>query len=182
MLMILAPYMLTSLIAAVFFYITGALVFNVMKIQLEGSYLKLFAHLLCGIFVMVFFYSILTTRANTVNTGLVIPFGILVSMVYKVHHKRERLVETFALNYKIMLLCLILILLVCGYSFYFLWDGNTHQLLPPERDKVFYTRVTDYLNNQGIESNFLNYFGRNYPSPFHYFEIWIAALISKEEL
>ncbi len=165
--------------AASLFYILGGIFFNAMKISLEGAYLKLFAHLLCGIFVTVFLYSFIITRGITVNIGLIIPFGILVSMVYKVHDKRERLPDTLAMNYKIILLSVILILLVCGYSFSFLLDGNTHQLLPPERDKVFYARVADYLNNQGIESNFLNYYGMNQPSPFHYFEIWIAAFIEK---
>ncbi len=177
MLSTLFLYFLVAVIATFFFYLLGGVVIYFLKISVETSFLKVFTFILCGIIVTVFFYSIVVAHFKTVNLGLTIPFVFLLSFLFKDSKLRKTFANTLHLNYNIISLTATVLFLICGYSFYFIYDFHHHILIAPERDKVFYARVADYLNNKGIESNYLNYFEANQPTPFHYFEIWITSFI-----
>jgi len=174
---ILIAYFLVSLLATTIFYFLGGIIFNILKLNLDNSYLKLFAHLVCGIIVGVFIYSIIITQFNTIMIGLLIPFCFILIGVINQKSQRERLISTLRIKGKTILLCLVVLFLISGYNLFFLWD-KTHQILiSPEADKVFYARVSDYLNYNGIESTYLDYFNSHNPTPYHYFELWLTALI-----
>jgi len=179
MLSLLLLYSLVSFLSLLIFYLLGGIVFNILKIGIQEPYLKLFAHLLCGIIVSVFFYSIAITQGNTVFMGLLIPGLFLFSLYNSKQKVSERLLKTLTLPPTIIILCSIVLLAVCGYNLFFIWDTVHHNLVPPETDMVFYSRVSAYLNFSGIESSYLDYFNANNPRPYHFFELWITALTGR---
>jgi len=170
-------YFLVSVFAATIFYLVGGAIFNALKISLNNTFLKVFAHLLCGIIAAVFIYSIIITHFNTIMTGLLIPFGFILSANIKRDEKRESFLKTLFIDGKTILLCIVVLFLVCGYNLFFLWDANNHILVPPEIDRVFYARASDYLNYSRVESSYFDYFNTNSPCPYHYFELWLTAII-----
>jgi hypothetical protein len=179
MIILLLPYLLTSLIAVAFFYLLGGIIFNLLKITIPESYLKLFTFLLTGMVASVFFYSIIMTHGNTVFMGLLIPFGFIFSMLPSNKNKREGIIRSLKINYKILLPILIVLLMANVYNFYFLWDTKNNILKPPSPDQAFYARVADYINFTGTESSYLDYHNTaNSASPFHFFEIWLTASIA----
>src|ERR1017187_1943748 len=177
MLEILLTYFFVAFLFIIIFYILGGIVFNILKLSINLPFVKVFSFLLCGILVSVLIYSIYSTHFNSINIGLLIPLGFLLSFITIKDKKRERLLKTLAVNSKIILLSITILFLASCYNFYFLWDNVQHILVPLEADKVFYARVSDYLNNTGIESSYLDYFNANTPRPYHYFELWLTALI-----
>lgn len=170
-------YFLVSVLASTVFYIIGGIILNILKVKLDNSYLKVFANLLCGIIASVFIYSIIITPFNAIMIGLLIPFTFILSSFIKQNKVRERLLKTLALNTKTIFLCVIVLLAICGYHVFFLWDIDNRLLIPPLDDHVFYARVSDYMNNKGVESSYLDYFNSNNPAPYHYFELWVTSLI-----
>lgn len=177
MIEILIRYFAISVCTVTVFYILGGIIFNLLKLSFDNSFLKLFSHLLCGIIVGVFIYSIIITRFNTIMIGLLIPFIFILSFNIRQIKKREKLLVTLFINGKIILLSILVLLLVCGYNLYFLWDIDKNILVPPEADKVFYARVCDYLNYSGHESAYLDYSDFHHTTPYHYFELWLTAII-----
>ncbi len=175
----LTIYFAVAVISSIIFYSIGGIVMNILKLSTDNPYLKLFTNLLTGMILSVMIYSIVITCFNTVMIGLLIPIGFILSIIIKQYRKRERLIETMRISPGIILLCLIILLLISGFNLYFLWDTNNHILVPPEDDKVFYARVADYLNYSRIESSYLDYFNNNRPEPYHYFEIWLTALLGR---
>jgi hypothetical protein len=181
--LLLYSYFVIAISSLFFFFLGDAFLKYGLKVSLPISAKRTFAALLTGVFACVFFYSVFKTAGNTASL-LFIP---LIGCYF--FFRRCIIKETTSLSINDRLpLFKISKLSVCGFSFlvsmllYVLFcyanlDGDMH-FRPVEGDDYSYGMLAQYLN-RGFENG---EFSRNLWAdgglyPYHYFEIWLDAMV-----
>jgi len=172
-------YLLFFFIALNFFYALGKLFMELFFYNYfsreQNPWFEVFVALITGVFVAVFIYSVISTNGATVNMLALIPLGYV---FYKNPpawtHGKLRLKEFF--NYKINLISIPLLL----FQILFFIDFSGNYLLP--KDTILYSE-TSYFLSMGHENTYgvLNdtyLAGATIRTPYHYFELWLNALLS----
>lgn len=172
-------YLLFFFIALNFFYVVGKLITDLFFYnsfaQEQNQWFKIFVSLLTGVFAAVFVYSVFVTRGTTVNLLALIPLGYI---FYKNPPawtpEKLRMKEFF--NYKLNLISIPILL----FQMLFFIDFTGIYLLP--KDTILYGE-TSYFLSMGHENTYgvLNdtyLAGATIRTPYHYFELWLNALLS----
>lgn len=136
-------------------------------------YGQLFNSFFCGLLIVIFFYSVIVTKGLTVNL-LVLPvfyYLFIGNHTEKMIKDTERLKgqQMPFLEVGFISLLVIIILHVFPQSEY------------KQADSFFYLKIAESLNATGQEniSHYFNLYNNSFHGmePYHYFEIWITALI-----
>lgn len=167
-----------------FAWLTGTLLKIVLRFDPEDDFLfDTFTKLLLGLFFIIIVYAIILTGFNTVLNGI-----ILLSALYlfrKRHRVKSEAVFKNHFNFKyfksfsIALLFGILFFVFQGMFFY----NTPYNNLPHGDCTGYYYKIINFLTINGVEElSKAMYFitdYKDYPTPYHYAELWLAALISK---
>ncbi|GAB2705137.1 hypothetical protein GCM10011495_15440 [Hymenobacter frigidus] len=143
-------------------------------------FFALFLSLLTGLTIGVVGYALLKTRGVTV----LLPLPLLLLGVLLALRRATGPVESEQKIIPVSILSPLALLLPLGLAIFavrylLLYDVTSEFLLTPFQDYVYYGRLTQPLNVAGIETNVLE---AVYPqflteNPYHYFEIWLNALL-----
>ena len=174
---------LYAFFGTILFLISSGLVGSIItRKYISGLYTpsKLFLTLVCGMAFIVPVYAIWMTKGQTIL--LPVPLLLFLGLYYYKKDSSSEEHRTFSLS--LFQWSGILIVFSALYFIFFLqiylYETETFFSFPGA-DDIFYSRVIDYLNTYGIENCNGDFF---FPhdigvKPYHYFDLWIAAFISK---
>jgi len=154
-----------------------------IKKYIQGKYtpLKLFMAFVSGMIMLVSIYAIWKTQGRTIL--LPVPFLLPVGLFFI---KRDDSLnvpqeEKYFSWQKYTALIFSLSVLYFLFFLQIYLSGTENSFSHPGVDDIFYSRVIDYLNIYGIENSHGDFFFPNDigVNPYHYFDLWVAALISK---
>lgn len=159
-------------------YIIGFLLFNFLKISLRNTYMDFFAKMMVSLTVCTVGSAIYYTKGITV---LVILLPIMVCLFWRV--KMDKKIEKNTapvptLNLTTIICLFIGVLILFSWRFYQIYNPNGNLPMPPHGDVVFYSNLVDFLVKFGNENSSVDYIKPFGTSPYHYFELWLAALIA----
>ncbi len=164
----------------------GKITLCIINIKPEKKFFRIFLELVSGVIILVFIYSVIKTKFLTVN---ILFLFLIVSYIFFIAQKKITLPSKKCLSdsFRTLFKDIIFVLIPCSLPF-FLFEMN--YLYPvsgirfPHADYFFYSELSDSLNNFGKENLWTS---RNilFPDhfkgiqPYHYFELWLNAFISK---
>jgi hypothetical protein len=179
--LILYSYFIIVFSIVIFYCIGDILLKWVLRIPFPISAKRIFTSSLTGIFVCVLCYSIIRTSGNT-SSLLFLPligfYFLYVKRKQPIQSENVRLKEKKYLYPYLGYSVLISILLYSLFCYANL-DGLYH-FRPVEGDDYSYGILAQYLN-RGYENMAFskNFWISSSHSPYHYFEIWLNALLYK---
>lgn len=175
---------LQAFLAVIFFLISSVIAgFLITKKYLPGPYtlVKLFLTLVAGMTMLVSIFAIWKTTGKTIL--LPVPILLIAGFYFiKSDGNINKDEKQSPVNWQ---LYVPFIIGLCALYFVFFLQvylgGDKDSFSYPGVDNLFYARVIDYLNVYGVENSLGDFF---YPyeigvKPYHYFDLWIAALISQ---
>lgn len=173
-------YPILALIFLMLFYLLGMYYHRIFKISYsnEPSHLSIFSNIIIGIITVITVYSILITKGHTVSWIYVLLL-IFYSFYAKKIKPNSSLEQAAKLNY---LQLAVALLFVCALLFAVylssVFDGRLKIYTDTFCDYQFYAKTCFFLN-KGFESvsQCDNLFLGSTIMPYHYFELWISALI-----
>lgn len=179
--LILYSYFVIVFSCFIFYCVGDIILKRVLGISLPVSAKRIFTSSLIGISVCVLCYSIVRTQGNTSSLLFIPLIGF-----YFWHVKRKRTVQsediTTGENRPVYVFCVysILISAILYSLFCYANLDGVHHFRPVEGDDYSYGMLSQYLNrgyeNLAFSKNF--WFDSSH-SPYHYFEIWLNALLYK---
>jgi hypothetical protein len=173
--------------ALTFIYIIGFIcnifLSKITNINLvAGSIIRsAFFNLFTGVVVTVFIFSVFITKGHTIHILLPIPFLIALYI-----HRTPKIYISnikYALNIKALLLIYISALPFFLYESYFLIKGGSFSFNIPDIDYNSYGLFSEAIYFSGVENKFIN-LNFTFPQlfngtvPYHYFELYLNAIIS----
>ncbi|MDR2010396.1 MAG: hypothetical protein LBQ22_07935 [Bacteroidales bacterium] len=171
------------IISLVFFYLAGSLILFITKSGTsKDSFFDLFIRLTLGLCATVFVYAAIKTKLNTILWGFV-----LVGIIYLVYRRSsEKLDQNKFMFFDKSLWKPLLIMVGLGIVF-FVFQGLFFYNEPlnnmPHGDFFYYSKLILALESHGVEGNTYTqnpfFDGVANPKPYHYPEMWLAALIMR---
>ena len=165
-----------------FFYCVGDIILKyILKISLPVSAQRIFTGLFTGIFISVLCYSIIQTQGETSSLLFIPLIGFYFFFVKRkqsvqpVHVTTGTKAPVYIFFGYSILVSLLLYLLFCYANL----DGLYH-FRPVEGDDYSYGMLAQYLS-RGFENLAFskNFWLNSSHHPYHYFEIWLNALLYK---
>lgn len=176
-------FLLTVLISV---NVIGKIALIVINSKPEQKFYRIFLELVFGVTFLIALYSIVKTRLLTVN--LIFVFVFITYFFFIARRKlcfpgRKSLYESFRHIHK----DIIYVLIPCSLPFflfevYYLYSSSG--IIFPHVDYFFYSELSGFLNYTGQENLWASINGVSTGQfkeiqPYHYFELWWNALISK---
>jgi hypothetical protein len=153
----------------------GQLVLSFLGAEKMGDH---FFSLVIGMVFVVFCYSIVKSGFVTINLGFLIPLFFYVfffkgkkqSMLLQIRPNCSK-IGVFVLRslFPVSLFFLINLPEIYSNGYYIALDG----------DLVYYSKISAFLKYVGIESHNPEVFHKVSLTPYHYFELWLNALLSE---
>ena len=176
-------------IAAGLFCLAGAGILRVLRIPAPATLYGLFLRLIFGLSAVLTIYAAVRTGFNTVLSGVLLSLGGVSWWLRKhgagrqLHGSREKLLRPTAAPYSVAHLLLLLLsaaALMTALRFPLLYNFASGHYDAPFLDIVYYAKLTFPLNQQGVESSMLEpgSLVQAVPQPYHYFELWLNALLA----
>jgi len=169
-------------------YLFGHCYTILLKIDLSAKpFISVFSKLFLGLLIGVLLYSLGKSRFVTINI-LFIPLSIFLYSILQRYRLYEYEIKSLFFKKKeivILVYCSLFATIIFIVRVLELYDWETGYLYHHELtfDKIFYNNIVDELNILGIENvnGGLNYYDKTYHglSAYHYFELWLNALIVK---
>lgn len=170
------------------FYFIGSLVTSIINYkESTNNFYKCFVNLVLGMLVSVTIYAFVLSRGNTILWGLCLVGGIYIIKYLRNKKNFSRpvsLLKTLGINKEMLFPLLTILLLSVAF---FILHGSYFYHTPfnylPHGDYSYYSTIVDSLNKTGVES--IKISGHVFldeslsPTPYHYIELWLAALASK---
>lgn len=179
---IFVTYFLVLTVVIAGFYLLGSLIFALGKIQIKGKCTSIFAKLVLSSSLFVLSVSLFYTYGFTVNIFFI---PILMAFAFKYWRKAEGKLEIEILEKnEIFRTGFVLFLVTLAYyivRFCQVYNSDSDIPLTPHPDIVYYINCIDFLTHFGKENSSVDYvYGAELgTSPYHYFELWLGAGISK---
>jgi hypothetical protein len=178
----LLKYFLVSLFAIAWFYCCGLIILHrVLKVNSSSIASGTLLNLLTGIVIHVILFAIYKTHFATLNILLL---GILLTIYFS--YRKQNKIPVSALPVKIYLreiFELFFIALVFSVlRILNVIDSDLYPYYHVSRDDMFYSNVSYFISHYGVESFYLDWSSETSSLgiiPYHYFELWLNALISE---
>ncbi len=164
-------------------FIIGFLVLKfILKQPINDFFSQLFVSILIGCISITTLYAVISTNGRTILLGFV-PLAIYFFCVHK-KHKRisvEHVVEDKNIIIQVFYISLVILPIILVM---FLQGLPTDYSIYPDYffDSVFYSKLSEYIPLTGNENTFreASLISQDFAgaTPYHYFELWLNALIS----
>jgi hypothetical protein len=159
-------------------YILGKVVFTPALIRMQlNEVASTFFSLVMGLCLLVSVFAIWATQFSTVMIALPVFIGALVYSIRK-HSQEVSMRRGFIWHAQSW------VFLLTAYTFFFLLKwwllfADAGPLATPHPDELFAAKLSVFIEQTGVENFSLDYFNvqEQHPQPYHYFEIWLAALV-----
>jgi hypothetical protein len=173
----------TTIALAISVYLLGTFAIRLFSIKLSGEelFLRLFLKMLTGCSLLTVSYALFKTGSETV----LLPVPILLYLAFRQAGLGSLSVAINSVTSRLQFYRAELgLLLLAGLPLFLLrwilyYDANSPFLTLPLRDYIYYARLASVHNKLGIETTFLeNIYQKSfYEQPYHYFDLWLNALI-----
>ena len=173
-------YYLITVVFVFWFYILGFTVTKIIKVNFSDLNSGAIVNFFIGITLSIIIYSIIITKGITINLLLLLSLGFIY------FEQKKHITKTINVNFKKHLNVLVEIPVVI-LLFYIpvilsVINSDSYPYLPVSRDMVFYSQISSFISDFGIESSKIDW--RINPdetgmNPYHYFELWTNAFISE---
>jgi len=159
-------------------YGVGAVLLKWAGVSVREQHLALFLSLVTGLGVLVCCYAIYCTKGATSMLPVLVLLGVLLWLLRQPPPTELPAAASQTIQSGVRLL-LGLGAFIFLSRYLLLFDSSSEFLRTPFQDYVFYGRLTMPLNRAGIETNSLEAVYPQFlgPHPYHYFEIWLNALL-----
>lgn len=178
--------MLFAILILLFFsWIFGVLVQLVFRIKSPNDiFFDAFQKKMLGLLSIIFIYAVWITNFNTIMFGFPLVAVLSYLRIYRNNHQSNFCVKSIINNGSIKGLLIGLSFGVCFFFFQASFFYSTPFNNVPHGDYVgYYAKIIDFLNYEGVESRtkalYLILNSNDSPSPYHYPELWMAAMISE---
>jgi hypothetical protein len=157
--------------------VLGWLIFSLLKINLsKHDGIESFNMTLIGLCAMVGIYACIKTNFNTVMLGLF----ICIAAYSRTAQLEKKFTDTNLSLFKQAASLLFFGIIFTTYQFYLFHKTDVYADF--DRDYLYYSKIAENLNSIGLESYSNIVFGNVNSantivnSPYHFFELWIAAI------
>lgn len=168
---------LVSSISALYFI--GYVVFHLLKIHLTEFYTDLFAKLLLGGTLFVVSTAVYFTKGVTVTVFFIPVLGTFAWLYSSKNKNQDAEVTIEKMHIFNPIIFLVGTVLVYCWRFGSIYNPAEVVPLAPHGDIIFYANCTDFLVRFGNENSSLDYLYPLGASPYHYYELWFGAGISR---
>ncbi len=172
-------YLATAMAALAFAHLSGFGILTALGYRLRPTRLAFFTALLAGLTAVITGYSLLMTLGVSINSGFLLLGALAIGFGGRDRGKKMQDWQTTLSLYPEMLLVLSLIFLQQFLTIR--GSGAMPLLFPATQDIVIFTDLANFLNHAGVENSQVDYVFTNTigVALYHYFEIWLTALISR---
>ena len=169
------PLLLLAILLIGIFVCTllGAVVFRTLPGTLVGEAALGPFH---GLLLLIALFACISTQGKSVQSVILLYF---IFQAIGIRPEEKRVLNIKILRDQILRSFLFSVPIFCLF-YLFIFRSDSRVVLP-FMDEIFYSKVASYLNFRGIESNDLQCLWIDdfcAVQPYHYFEIWLTALIS----
>lgn len=173
-------YFVSTFLAMIISWFIGRLIIGLIPLKSMSNY-KSFISFIVGLIVLLVLYSTIKTGGKTINIWLIFVFVFLY-----INYKPKIILDKIRLSEfkKVLILSAVVLLPIFAYQCYFYFDfgNNTYKVL--HADHYFYAKMVSSLNVYGTENTsdaivFIKDKSSIGLNPYHYSELWIAALFAK---
>lgn len=161
--------------SVVLLFSLGHLVLALLRIPCANEITGAFVRLITGSVLFVIATATFFTSGATVML-LFIPLLVLLARPYAFTGKRAL---TISISKQFLFGCLLSLLLIFSFRFGQIFNPSSGVPLVPHADIVFYANCIDFLCDKGFENSSVDYLNPEGTSPYHYFELWFGAGISR---
>jgi hypothetical protein len=164
---------LTCLVAC---FCLGTALLRWVGLHTEEPFFALFLRLLCGVVGLTVGYALF----RTAGVSILLPVPLLLGgVVLALRHSDGRARPAPVLTRPVLLMACALSLAVFIGQYVLVYEPGAPFLQTPFQDYVYYSRLTLMLNKLGLETNSLEVVFPQFQTeqPYHYFEIWLNALL-----
>jgi len=168
-------------------YLAGSIITGLFSLQFPDNYQSFLVKIITGLVSLIFLFSVIKTRGNTVNLIIVVPFFLFLYYLRSGSSSAPGITgkpqKRISIELQPLLLCLAycLIWFIWQYTLYFNNLGE-NTVYGPYGEAVFYIDIVNSLKDTGAENTntIKNVFFSvaNERIPYHYFELWLSASIS----
>jgi len=167
-------------VAVTLIYVIGKFILGFFAKTPRGSF-ELFINYIVGILVIVFVYSVIKSKLNTINIALIPIFGVVL-FIERYNLQKWEWKGNLIKKDIILSLTAIAIIFLFQCVFYFDIVKNGYRAL--HSDQYAYSHFTNSLKYFGKETTNLEflYFFPDYSfslKPYHYAELWITSFFSQ---
>lgn len=170
---------LIALVALFFFYFVGNLFFKAFGHSASFNFRDVFLKLLTGLTLVVATFSCYTTGFKSLSIVFV-----LVALFFWMDRPLISMGESKATYTQktILFFLFSIVVLSSGIIVYRAWGSTNFELKSNIGyvDQVFYSKVSNYMVEMGVETASLEYLESNEsPFPYHYFDLWLNSFFIK---
>lgn len=164
-------------------YIVGAIITRLFKLAHRERFFALFLNLIFGLSIIVSVYAVICTHGNTIQSAILVLILLVAWIVrYQPVNSSSLVPEPIVLagaGVSVLPILLILVIITFCLQYFILYDSDSEYLKTPFVDYVYYSRLSLPLNHLGLETNTLEPVYQQFltQQPYHYFEIWLNALL-----
>lgn len=179
--------MIKSLIIILLFltlisFVGGTIIRLCRITPMKDDFSNVFVNMLLGLVTLVSIYSIFVTKGNTISLGIVAILIMCLIGVFVHTHTVTSFVEIFSKIFNIKIVVSVLILTLALFIFHAFFFFNSPYNNEVHFDYFCYSALGDCMVNRGVESlnceNDLLCEVDLSPTPYHYFDIWLAMFIA----
>ena len=164
-------------------YAVGATVIRLFKLAPRERFFALFLSLVVGVSIVVGSYALICTHGDTIQTAIVALSLLVVWLIKKPSVGSPALLETpvtlARTGVSALPIAFVLTVVAFCLQYFILYDADSGYFKTPFIDYVYYSRLSLPLNHLGLETNSLEVIHTKFltQQPYHYFEIWLNALL-----
>jgi ABC-type multidrug transport system fused ATPase/permease subunit len=169
-------YLILSLVAISGVFLIGKIIFNVLKLSMPYPYQTFFLKSFLGTCLLSFVTAIFSTRFQSILILflLIALFILLFSLTIKTLPLNHQITNKKTSYRWVTIEALLLCSFVFTIRFFHLYQQDGIFAIP-HPDYVYYTRLSSYLLNFGIENSQIEpvFVESHGTKPYHYFELWL---------
>lgn len=179
-------YLEFSMFLLVFFgfylitYIIGFRFLSILNYKNNNCYFDIFLNSTIGYLIILFLYSILKTKGQSIHILLIIPL-IFLTQIPKQEKEFQNYLPKSKIVFWYFFIPILLIFFFQTLYFYNPFTGISYSL---DTDNFYYANVGSFLQQIGKENRFLDWTNSEIAKPeiYHYADTWMVALFAEFNL
>jgi len=181
-------YILFFFIAFSIVYLTGHFIISIFVSKKKSIHEIIFWKLFFGLFLTVSIYSIVKTKFQTINLGVLLLLLIFLfleknrkEIISRINNEKSKLklFNISIVEIKEIVYLFISLLPIFFIKYFFLFNNDKDYPVVISRDSIYHANISQFLNKFSVESLNSNIsFIPDGTHPYHYFEAWTDSFFT----
>lgn len=176
-----AIFVIYALVLEIFIlllYFAGGYILKALNINLSNFYVAVFTKITLAVTLVTIISAVCYTNGVTVMI-VILPILFVLYLINKGKQTNKQITENTFPGITILISLFVGVNAVFLLKYYLIYNPDGDLPLAPHGDVVFYSNLTDFLMKFGNENSSLDYIYPAGCSPYHYFELWLTALLKQ---